>query len=97
MELTEHLLIELRKVQAKMDEARDLFDRLTDVPVRSTGPCVYRELMASGWEHDYAWSWAGRIIGEGDELRQRFGLTRVQSEHLIDVLDEAIGKTGRLV
>ena len=97
MELTEHLLTEMRKVQAKMDEARELFERLSDIPVRTTGRCVYRELMAAGWEHDQAWAWAGRIAREGEELRARFGAAHAESEQLIDVLDEAIGTTGRLV
>jgi hypothetical protein len=96
MELTEHMLTEMRKVQAKLDEARALFDGLTDVPIRATGPCVYREMMASGWDHDHAWAWAGRIISEGEDARQRFGFLRGQSEVMIDVLDEATGKTGHL-
>lgn len=99
MELTEHLLAELRKMQAKLDEARDIYDRIVDVPVRSTGPCVYRELLMHSpmMGADEAWTLSGKILPESEELRSRVGSTRTQTEILIDMLDDLIGRTGRLV
>lgn len=97
MELTEFLLAELRKTQRHLDEARASLDKLGDVPMRTTGSCVYRELMVAGYEQDMAWSLAGRIIGEGEDLRAALGSARAQAEVLVDIIDDMVGTTSRPV
>jgi hypothetical protein len=91
MELTEHLVTQLRLARERLDEARGILDGIADVPIRATGPCVYRELMSAGLEHDDAWSWAGRILSEGEDLRQRLARTREQAEAIVDVIGVATG------
>jgi hypothetical protein len=95
MELTEHLATQLKLARERIDEARVILDRITDVPIRSTGPCVYRELMADGASHDEAWTQAGRIANAGQELSRQIVNASEQAEIITNVLADAAGLSPR--
>lgn len=106
MEMTEHLLSLSRQAEEKIEELNALVGRILDVPITKGGkPTVFDELIASGYTpdgngdygHGTAWSACRRMI------EQRQALVRVRSEAaseaeiLTGIIDDVIGKTGRLV
>jgi hypothetical protein len=106
MELTEHLLSLSRQAEEKIGELDGLITRIADVPIiKAQRSTVYSELIASGYSpggngdygHGTAWSACRRMIEQRDALMRLRGEIAAETEILTSIVDDVIGKTGRLI
>lgn len=98
METTEYLLKLSREIEENAEQARNLLDKIADLPIRiPKAGSVLTELMATGYTQHEAWKTATALVNQRNRILRAINELRSEAEVMSSIADDAIGVSGRLV